>query len=65
VHGAENDCFLPESTALTCEALRQANPGVAYTRYVVPGYGHIDCMFGQDASTDVYPLIRQHLEQTA
>jgi cholesterol oxidase len=65
VHGAENDCFLPESTAITYAALRAANPGVSYNRHVVPGYGHIDCMFGKDASRDVYPLIRRHLEDTA
>ncbi|HXW44853.1 MAG TPA: GMC oxidoreductase [Streptosporangiaceae bacterium] len=65
VHGAENDCFLPESTAITFDALRLANPGVPYARHVIPGYGHIDCMFGRDASHDVYPLIRKHLEHTA
>jgi cholesterol oxidase len=65
VHGAENECFLPESTELTLAALRKANPGVPYARHVIPGYGHIDCMFGRDASRDVYPVIRGHLEQTA
>jgi cholesterol oxidase len=43
---------------------RMANPGVPYTRNVIPGYGHIDCIFGADASHDVYPLIRRHLEET-
>jgi cholesterol oxidase len=65
IHGAENDCFRPESTAITCDALRKANPGIPYARHVLPGYGHIDCMFGRDASRDVYPVIRGHLEQTA
>jgi cholesterol oxidase len=65
VHGAANDCFLPESTAMTYGALRRANPGTSYQRYVIPGYGHIDCIFGKDASRDVYPLIRKHLEDTA
>lgn len=64
VHGAENDCFLPRSTELTLERLRQANPGIAYQRHVIPGYGHIDCMFGKDAHRDVFPLIRDHLEAT-
>jgi cholesterol oxidase len=31
----------------------------------VPGYGHIDCMFGKDAVVDVYPIILGHLEKTA
>ena len=65
LHGAENDCFLPASTAETYDALRTANPGVPYTRHVLPGYGHIDCIFGASASRDVYPLIRRHLESTA
>jgi cholesterol oxidase len=65
LHGAENDCFLPASTAETHDALRRANPGVPYTRHVIPGYGHIDCIFGANASHDVYPLIRRHLEATA
>jgi cholesterol oxidase len=65
VHGAENDCFLPKSTAITYDKLRQANPGVPYKRYLIPGYGHIDCIFGKNAHRDVYPLIRRHLEETA
>ena len=65
LHGADNDCFLPQSTADTYDALRLANPGVPYTRHVIPGYGHIDCIFGANASRDVYPLIRRHLEETA
>ena len=32
LHGADNDCFLPQSTADTYDALRLANPGVPYTR---------------------------------
>jgi cholesterol oxidase len=64
LHGADNDCFLPQSTADTYDALRLANPGVPYTRHVIPGYGHIDCIFGANASHDVYPLIRRHLEET-
>jgi cholesterol oxidase len=65
VHGAENDCFLPQSTAITHAVLREANPAVSYQRHVIPGYGHIDCIFGKDASRDVYPIIRRHLEDTA
>ena len=36
-----------------------------YSRHVVPGYGHIDCMFGKNAVVDVYPMILEHLEKTA
>jgi cholesterol oxidase len=64
IHGAENMCFLPESTARTVELLREANGPTWYQRHVVPNYGHIDCIFGRDASRDVYPLIVKHLDAT-
>jgi cholesterol oxidase len=64
IHGAENACFLPESTVKTMELLQQRNGSHLYRRHVVPGYGHIDCMFGKHAALDVYPLILEHLETT-
>jgi len=65
IHGALNECFLPESTQRTLDLLRGAHPGVPYDRVEIPGYGHIDCIFGRDAARDVYPHILAHLEQTA
>jgi cholesterol oxidase len=65
IHGMENNCFLPESTRITYDKLRQANPTVNYRRYQIPNYGHIDCIFGKNAHRDVFPLIRRHLEETA
>lgn len=65
IHGAENSCFLPESTEKTIELLRQRNGSHLYRRHVVPGYGHIDCIFGKRAALDVYPLILEHLEATS
>ena len=64
IHGAENACFLPESTAQTMELLRQHNGAHLYRRHVIPDYGHIDCIFGKRAAHDVYPLILKHLEAT-
>ncbi|MBV9729073.1 MAG: alpha/beta fold hydrolase [Pseudonocardiales bacterium] len=64
IHGAENSCFLPESTEKTMELLQQRNGSHLYRRHVVPDYGHIDCMFGKRAAVDVYPLILKHLETT-
>ena len=68
IHGAENDTFLPRSTELTFDALRKANDPDGrrqlYHRYVVPDYGHIDCIFGKNASRDVFPLILKQLEAT-
>lgn len=65
IHGADNACFKPESTARTLERLAQANGRQLYDRHVIAGYGHIDCIFGKNAARDVYPLIAAHLEKTA
>jgi cholesterol oxidase len=65
IHGALNRCFMPESTARTVAKLSEHNGAGLYDRHVIPGYGHIDCIFGKTAATDVYPLILAHLERTA
>src|SRR6266511_1493016 len=65
IHGAENACFLPESTERSYDELRRVNDPKLYTRYLIPGYGHIDCIFGAHASRDVYPLMLRHLETSA
>ncbi|MEO7065665.1 MAG: hypothetical protein ABI114_02040 [Rhodanobacter sp.] len=64
VHGAENDCLLPESTRVTREVLAQRNGAALYQRQVIPGYGHVDCIVGAHADRDVYPYILRHLEET-
>jgi cholesterol oxidase len=64
VHGAKNECFLPESTELTVEALRRVN-GDRYERHVIDGYGHIDCIYGKNAARDVYPVMSDFLDRTA
>jgi len=64
IHGAQNECFLPESTEITLNDLARANGSKLYTRHVVPGYGHIDGIFGKNAAQDVYPLVLEHLEAT-
>jgi cholesterol oxidase len=64
IHGAENVCFLPESTEMTVKLLSERNGADLYTRHLIPDYGHIDCIFGKNASRDVYPYILKHLEAT-
>ena len=64
IHGAQNECFLPESTEITVHDLAAANGSSLYKRQVIPGYGHIDCIFGKNAVNDVYPFIVEHLEAT-
>jgi cholesterol oxidase len=65
IHGAANQCFLPESTEITYNLLRQANGEALYSRHVVPNYGHIDCIYGKNAVNDIYPLMLKHLDATA
>ena len=64
IHGEQNECFLPASTEITMNDLAKANGSSLYKRHVIPGYGHIDCIFGKNAATDVYPFVLEHLEAT-
>jgi len=65
IHGVENEAWLPESTELTFNWLREHNGRHLYNRHLIANYGHIDCIFGKNAAVDVYPLILNHLEKTA
>ncbi len=65
IHGAENACFKPESTARTMDKLIARNGARFYERHLIPNYGHIDCIFGKDAARDVYPKIHEHFEKSA
>jgi cholesterol oxidase len=65
IHGANNACFLPESTEITYNLLSKANGSSLYSRHVIPGYGHIDCIYGKNAAQDVFPKLLDHLEVTA
>jgi len=64
IHGEENKTWTPESTRQTFNLLCEKNGKELYSRYLIPHYGHIDCIFGKNASRDVYPLIRKHLDAT-
>ncbi len=65
IHGGKNRCFLPESTEITCNMLRELNGKALYTWQVIPHYGHADSILGRSAARDVYPYIARHLEETA
>lgn len=64
IHGAENGCYLPESTERSFNKLVEVNGADGYARHVIPDYGHIDCIFGKNAVKDVYPYILSALDQT-
>ena len=65
ISGGENQCFLPESTDITYNLLREKNGKDLYRRHIVPNYGHIDCIYGKNAARDVYPYILARLDETA
>lgn len=65
IHGAENACFSPTSSAKTLAWLQEHNDPDLASRFEIPGYGHLDCIFGARAADDVFPLILEHLEATA
>lgn len=64
IHGAENECYLPESTERTRDWLGSANDSSLYRRHVIADFGHIDCILGARAAEHVYPLILDHLHDT-
>jgi cholesterol oxidase len=62
IHGDRNETYLPKSTLLTYEMLTGHFPEQPYERHIIPGYGHIDCIFGKNAAVDVYPVIAKYLD---
>ena len=63
IHGARNRCYLPKSTELTLKLLEKENGVGKYDRFVIPDFGHIDCIFGKDASENVYPYVSAALDK--
>lgn len=63
IHGAENNFFLPEGTQKTYDFLRAANGDKLYARHVFPGYAHMDCFIGKNASRDVFPVLLAELDK--
>jgi cholesterol oxidase len=63
IHGEKNQVFDPESTLTTYDNLCKANGSSLYTRHVIPGYGHNDCLYGKNAAEDVYPLMLKHFDR--
>lgn len=64
IHGAENRCYKPQSTERTYDRLVERYGSEHYERHIIAGYGHIDCIFGADAVSDVYPHVLNHLNKT-
>ena len=65
VLGEKNSCYLPKSTLTTLNLVKEAHPHQNYSRIVIPGYGHLDCIYGKEAAVDVFPHILEALDQYA
>jgi len=61
IQGAENQVWTLEATATTYDALVTRFGPDNYRRHVIPGYGHLDTVFGKDAVHDTYPQMLDHL----
>jgi len=65
IQGAENQVWTLEATETTYDALvhRFGNDDGRYVRHVIPGYGHLDTVFGKNAVHDTYPQMLDHLDR--
>ena len=59
--GEDNLCFLPDSQVRTHAFLSRTRPDAGDTLHVIPGYGHLDVFMGDDAATDIFPLMLEEL----
>ena len=63
--GENNSCYLPESTLTTLNIVKEAHPDQDYSRIVISDHGHLDCIFGKEASLHVFPYILETLDRYA
>jgi cholesterol oxidase len=63
LHGEHNRMFIPRSTELTYNALREANGDDLYRRIIIEDYAHMDCWMGMNSARDVYPIALEELER--
>ena len=61
--GGDNHVLSPRCTDLTYGILRDKFGPYLYERYVIPGYGHLDCWIGRQAYKDVYSIVRRHVDK--
>ncbi|CAG8595486.1 24497_t:CDS:10, partial [Gigaspora margarita] len=65
IHGDKNVIFDKKSSQKSYDTLINyaQNPDI-YSMYEIPGYGHMDSWWGNDAHKDVFPKVLDHLENT-
>ena len=64
IHGQHNKVFNPLATQKSQERLQKLNPNQDYSRCLIEGYGHQDCVIGKNAYKDVFPHIVEHFDKT-
>jgi cholesterol oxidase len=62
ISGSENRMFIPQSTEDSYRLLCVANGPSYYRRTVYDGFGHLDCYFGEDAATAIWPDLAAWLD---
>lgn len=60
--GRDNKCFLPESQERTFAFLDRHRPK-HHRLHLLPGYGHLDVLFGRNAPRDSFPVILEALRR--
>jgi len=61
--GDKNATWTPESTLQSYAYLAEKNGPDNITRYVAPGYGHLDPIFGKNAVKDCFPHFLEFFEK--
>lgn len=61
--GTRNRCFLPDSQARTFDYFN-AHRRDYHSLHLLAGYGHLDVFMGQDASSEVFPVMLGELERS-
>ena len=60
--GEQNRCFLAVSQTETFDYFERHRPGF-HGLYLLPNYGHLDVFIGQQAASDVFPLMLAELDK--
>jgi hypothetical protein len=60
--GDRNRCFLPESQRRTFDYFSRYRPDY-HALHVLAGYGHLDVFMGQNAASDVFPIMLAELQR--
>ena len=61
VVGAHNNMCAPEATRRTFRLVSAHNGPTQYRHIVIDGYGHLDCLMGEIANRDTFPIFVQAL----